>query len=307
MTLQQLEYVLAVADHGHFTKAAEACGITQSTLSAMLHKLEDELDLEIFDRSSHPVRPTVSGQAVVEQARTVVCEARKLMETTLNEGKRQTGTIRIAFAPTIAPYLVPQMIHELAHRPGLDFRASEVNRDNIIRQLLNGELDMGVCSIPHPVPGLLEIPLYQERLLLYVSETDPLFKEKVMNLDTLPFDRLWSIHNEYSFASDVFDNYAYQYARVARYSSGNIATLLHIVNLNDGFTILPELHLKMLRPEDVNKTRTMNPDVKRQVSIFVRQDYVREGLINLIVDTIKQMIPAEMLDSHIAQYPVRLR
>ncbi|MCQ2298473.1 MAG: LysR substrate-binding domain-containing protein [Bacteroidales bacterium] len=307
MTLQQLEYVIAVADHGHFTKAAEACQITQSTLSSMLRKLEEELDMEIFDRSSHPVRPTVSGQSVVDQARIVVHNARKLLESTLSEGKRTTGTIKIAFAPTIAPYLVPQLIHDMSLLPELEFHASEVKRDNIIHQLLTGELDMGVCSIPHPVEGLLEIPIYHEELLLYVSEKDPLFGQEQIDLETLPYDRLWAIHNEYSFASDVFDNYAYKYARVPRYSSGNLPTLLRIVNLNDGFTILPELHLAMLREEDLGKTRPMNPRVSRQVSIFVREDYVRQGLVNIVVDAIKRIIPEEMLDPHIVQYPVRLR
>lgn len=308
MTLQQLEYVIAVADHGHFTKAAEACGITQSTLSSMLHKLEEELDMEIFDRSSHPVQPTVSGRLVVEQARTVVCESRKLLESTLSECKRKSGVLRIAIAPTIAPCLVPQLIHEFASHPEVDFRASETRRDRIVEQLRLGDLDMGIFSVPRPIPGLLEIPIYHERLLFYVSPHDPLYGHAEIDLQTLPFDRLWAIHNEYSFASEVFDNYAYQYARVPRYSSGNIATLLRIVNLNDGFTILPELHLDMLRPEDLSKVRPMvNPEVSRQVSLFVREDFVREGLANMVVDAIKRIVPEAMIDPHLRQYPVRLR
>lgn len=308
MTLQQLEYILAVAEHHQFAKAADALGITQSTLSAMVHKLEEELDVVIFDRSSHPLTPTISGVAVLDQARITLFHAHQLREMTLSERQRKSGNIRIGFSPTIAPYLVPQLIADLGRNPDVEMHASEVQRDKIISQLLSAELDMGVFSIPHPVDGLLEIPIFHERLLAYVSPQDPLYGEPAVDLQHLPYDRLWAIHNEYSFASDVFDDCAYRLARVPRYSSGNVATLLRIVNLNDGFTILPELHLDMLRPEDRTKVRPMvNPEVVRQVSLFVREDYVREGMVNIVVDAIKNIVPESMLDSHIRQFPVRLR
>lgn len=308
MTLQQLEYIVALDEHRHFGRAAEACHITQSTLSSMIHKLEEELDIVVFDRSQHPVEPTTPGRALLKQARLVLREADQLREITLSEQRRTSGVARIGFTPTIAPYVVPDLIHYIDTLPDVEMHASEVHRDKIVKRLRLGQLDMGIMSLRHPADGLLEIPLYRERIMAYVSPKDPLFDQAVVDLSQLPYDRLWAIHNEYSFESDECDNYAYKYARVPRYSSGDITTLLNIVNRNDGFTLIPELHVPMLYEEDKRKVRAIvNHEVSRQVSLYVREDYVHEGLLNVIVDGIKSIIPESMIDARLRQYAVRLR
>lgn len=308
MTLQQLEYVLAVDQYRHFGRAAESCGITQSTLSTMIHKLEEELDVLIFDRAAQPLQPTSVGREIITHARATLQSARQLREATLNERQRSSGTIRIAFSPTVASHIVPRMINIMNQYPEVEVHACEQQRDKVVEQLLNGQLDVGVMALGHHVDHLLEIPLYRERILLYVSPIDPLHGQEEVDLQQLPYDRLWAIHNEYSFASEVCDANAFRYARVPRYSSGNVPTLLHIVNHNDGFTLIPELHVPLLRPEDKQNVRPLvNPEVYRQVSLFVREDYVREGLLNVLADVIKQIIPPSMIDPHLAKFPIRLR
>lgn len=307
MTLQQLEYILAIDEHRHFVRAAESCGITQSTLSSMLKKLEEELDLVIFDRNSHPVCPTEAGQEVLRQARIVLYHANQLKESILSERQKAQGNINIGITPTIAPCIIPALFRYVNQLPGVNIRASELNRDRVIEGLRTARIDMAIMSLTHPIEGLLEIPLYTEKFVAYISPNDPLIQEDSLGSTAMPLERIWVLQHEISFQDQV-DTFSTQEAgRRSIYASGNIATLLHLINANDGFTVLPELHVPMLRPADQHNVRPLiNPVPTRRVSLFVREDYVREGMLNIIADAIKTIIPQHMLDEHLLRYPIRL-
>lgn len=307
MTLQQLEYILAIDEHRHFVRAAESCGITQSTLSSMLKKLEEELDLVIFDRNSHPVCPTEAGQEVLRQARIVLYHANQLKESILSERQKAQGNINIGITPTIAPCIIPALFRYVNQLPGVNIRASELNRDRVIEGLRTARIDMAIMSLTHPIEGLLEIPLYTEKFVAYISPNDPLIQEDSLCSTAMPLERIWVLQHEISFQDQV-DTFSTQEAsRRSIYASGNIATLLHLINANDGFTVLPELHVPMLRPADQHNVRPLiNPVPTRRVSLFVREDYVREGMLNIIADAIKTIIPQHMLDEHLLRYPIRL-
>lgn len=307
MTLQQLEYVLAIDEHRHFVHAAESCGITQSTLSSMLKKLEEELDMVIFDRNSHPICPTEAGQEVIRQARVVMFHAKQLKESTLSQRQKTQGDILIGITPTIAPCIIPKLFNFIKQKPGVNVRASELNRDRVVEKLRIAQLDMGIMSVTHPIDGLLEIPLYTERFVAYVSPNDPLINSESIPSTAMPLERVWVLQHEISFQDQVDTFSTQQAGRRSIYESGNIATLLHLVNANDGFTVLPELHVSMLRHDDQCNVRPLvNPVPTRKVSLFVRQDYVREGMLNIIADAIKTIIPEHMLDEHLVKYPIRL-
>ena len=307
MTLQQLEYVLAVNDYQQFVKAAEMCSITQSTLSSMIKKLEDELDTVIFDRNSHPVKPTLAGESIVQQARVVLYHAHQLEEITLSERKKTTGHIRIGITPTIAPYIIPKMFQHIDSLEDVTMKASELHRDKIIEQLKNAELDMAIMSLPHKDEQLLEIPLYKETFYAYVSPNDPLYQQSAICSNTMPRERMWVLKHEISFQLQVSEFCDQESERRSQYEAGNISTLLHIVRENDGFTAIPELHIPMLRKEDLKKIRQLvDPVPQRQVSLFVRKDYVREGLLNIVADGVKKIVPVHMIDPHLTKYPIRL-
>lgn len=307
MTLQQLEYVLAVSEYQQFVKAAEVCGITQSTLSSMIKKLEDELDLVIFDRNSHPVKPTLAGENIIRQARIVLYHAHQLQESTLSERQQSSGHIKIGVTPTIAPYIIPKLFQYIDAIPELSMSASELHRDKILKQLKNAELDKAIISLPHKDEKLLEIPLYHETFFAFVSPKDPLFEKKEICSSTMPRERMWTLKHEISFQLQVSEFCDQESERRSHYEAGNISTLLHIVRETDGFTAIPELHIPMLRGEDLTKIRPLvNPVPKRLVSLFVRKDYVREKLLNIIADGIKQIVPNHMLDEHLKKYPIRL-
>ena len=307
MTLQQLEYIIAVDNYRHFVKAAESCGITQSTLSSMIRKLEDELDVVIFDRNSHPVKPTISGEEVLRQARMVVYHAKQLQETSLSEKKKASGNIQIGITPTIAPYIIPKLFHHVNENPDVTMQASELHRDQIITKLKNAELDMAIMSYPHEVDGLLSIPLYKEEFFAYVSPNDPLYQQENINSRSMLSERLWALKHEVCFQLQVSEFCDQESKRSLLYESGNVATLLHIVNENDGYTIVPELHIPMIREEHRCHLRPLvDPVPFRIVSLFIRNDYVREGLLNFVVDAIKTIIPQHMLDERLLKFPVRL-
>ncbi len=307
MTLQQLEYIIAVDNYRHFVKAADSCGITQPTLSSMIRKLEEELDVVIFDRNSHPVRPTIAGEEVLRQARMVVYHAKQLQETSLSEKKRASGNIHIGITPTIAPYIIPKLFHRVNDNPDITMQASELHRNVLIDKLKNAELDMVVMSCPHKVEGLLSVPLYREKFFAYVSPSDPLYDQESICSRTMPSERLWALKHEISFQLQVSEFCDQESQRSLLYESGSVATLLHIVNENEGFTIIPELHIPMIREEHrCNLRPLVDPVPVRNVSLFIRNDYVREALLNFVVNAIKTIVPEHMIDEHLLKYPVRL-
>ena len=308
MTLQQLEYVLAVYKYRHFAKAAESCGVTQSTLSLMVHKLEEELDIVVFDRNSHPVVPTMAGEDVIKQAQVVIYNARQLKEMTLSERKRVSGDIHMAITPTVAPYVIPKMFSCLRqYYPDLNLLPIELRRKNTVERLKNAEIDMAIMSMPQKDDMLLEIPLYQEKFLAYVSPTDPLYKEDEVCYATMPRERLWSLMDEICFQHQVDNPGGIGDDSATGYESGSLMTLMRIVEENGGFTILPELHYSMISAPRRQHTRPLvNPTPTRQVSLFVRRDYVRETIVNIIADAIKTIIPAKMLDERLVKFPIRL-
>lgn len=307
MTLQQLEYVLAVYENQHFIKAADACGVTQSTLSSMIKKLEEELDVVIFDRNSHPIVPTLAGKEIIRQANVVLFHSKQLQELALSERKKAIGNIKIGITPTIAPYIIPKLFFFIDTIPEVDIQASEQDRDKIIHLLKTAQIDMGIMSLPGEVDDLLEIPLYRERFFAYVSPRDPLYQQSEINYSTMPRDRFWSLRHEVCFRSQITDSIDVESSRSSFYEAGNVSTLLHIINENTGFTAIPELHIPMLRSEHLCQIRPLvNPVPERQVSLFVRKDYVREGLLNIVADGIKGIIPPHMLDEHLVKYPIKL-
>lgn len=307
MTLQQLEYIVAIDEHRHFVKAAEACGITQSTLSSMVHKLEEELDLTIFDRNSHPIRPTLAGEQILKQARVVIFHSKQLEEMSKNERKSISGNIRLGITPTVAPYIIPKLFRYINTIPDITITADEFYHNNLVQKLKNAELDIVIMSYPGNNGTFLEIPLYREKLWAYVSSNDPLFNEESIDFNTMPRERLWALKNEICFQRQLSGLCYMESKRSSMYESGNITTLIRIADENEGFTIIPELHIPILKENRKANIRPFKePCPERVVSLFVRHDFVREGLLNVIADGIKTIIPQEMLDSRLLKYPIRL-
>lgn len=307
MTLQQLQYIVAVDKHRHFVRAAEACGVTQSTLSAMIKSLETELDVTIFDRTAHPVVPTSIGEKIISQAKVVLFNAGQIEEISLSERGITSGTINLGIIPTIAPYLLPRMFLEFGNYPNIKLNVSERQTSAIIERLKRAELDMAILATPLNEPELIEIPVYYEKFFAYVSPIDSLYSEEEISPDKLPGINFWLLQEGHCFRNQIINICNKSTVHSAVYEAGSIDTLIKVIDINGGHTIIPELHIPLLTEEQKRNVRNLkNGDSVREISIVIRNDYVRESMLNIVSDVIKKIIPEAMLDARLKKYAIRI-
>ena len=296
MTIQQLEYIVAVDNYKHFGKAALACGITQPTLSLMIKKLEEELDVTIFRRDSHPVRATEMGEKVLERARMVLLKAGELVEMTKSEKELSSGELNIGMISTVAPVLVPGLfMYILKKHPSVQPVIQEMQTENIKTQLHKGQLDMGIVASPADDADLVEIPLYREGFLAYVSPDNPLHKQSSLDSATLLDHPLWIMKKGLRLfdKSLLAEGETFSYEQM--YEGGRAGTLIYIVNSIGGITLVPESHVHLiLYSMQSNLRPIVGASAKRTVSLVLRKDYFHETMMNIIVDAVRNTIPAEM-------------
>lgn len=196
MTLQQLRYIIAIDDYRHFGKAAEACGLTQSTLSLMVKKLEEELDVRLFDRDAHPVAPTEIGRKVIDRAKVVLYNVEQISEMTRTEKETLTGPLKIALISTVAPVLVPGFFKYFGENfPSIALQTEEMLTDTIKDRLRKAEVDMGIMAGPVSDADLLEIPLYHERFLAYVASNNPVYAQESIRMESILEQPVWIIRD----------------------------------------------------------------------------------------------------------------
>ena len=246
MNVQQLKYIVALNRFRNFARAAEACQISQPTLSAMLVKLEEELDTRIFERSNKTVSPTVSGKKIIRQAETALQEIDRISEIVMEEKGEIGGKLSLAVGPTIAPYILPKFIkYYRENYPSVDLNILELKADFMLDSLLRGETDAGIAISDNSRKGILEIPLYTEKFYVYLAESCwrklPVFKP-----ENLEYENMWIMKE-----AQCLRNSAVSFCKARSkghhiYEAGSIETLIRIVDENGGFTIIPEMHLPFL-------------------------------------------------------------
>ena len=298
MTLQQLRYVVAIDDYRHFGKAAEACGLTQSTLSLMVKKLEEELDVHLFDRDAHPVVPTEIGRKVIDRAKVVLYNVEQIAEMTRSEKETLSGPLKVALISTISPVLIPGLFKYIGEKyPSIALQTEEMLTGTIKDKLRKAEVDMGILAGPVSEPGLLEIPLYHERFLAYVSPGNPAYAQESIRRDYLAGQPIWIIREglRQLDPKDIKDG-AFSYERY--FEGGRVGILIQVVNDNGGITLVPETHTGFIRNglEDCLRP-IVDPVPSRTISLVVRSDYIHEAKLNAVVDAVKRIIPGTMLDN----------
>jgi len=308
MTLQQLEYVLALEKTRHFVRAAEMCGVTQPTLSAMIQKLEDELDCKIFDRSRQPIEVTEIGNQIIRQAQVIIYQSNQLKESVKTEKDTVSGTLNLAIIPTIAPYLLPQFIATFRKsHPTISLRVSEMHTSTIIEKLRVAEIDMAILSTPLDDPKILEVPLYYERFVAYISPNEPIYSRLELSATDMPLDKLWVLEEGHCMRNQVFNFCNDKPIQNSTYEAGSIGTLVRIVDVNGGYTVIPELHVNLLTEDQKNNLREIvKPEATREISVVIRHDFVREGILNAVAECIKEIIPSHMLDARLKKFAIRL-
>ena len=308
MTLQQLEYIIAIEDHGYFVVAAEACGVTQSTMSLMVKKLEEELDVRIFNRETHPVSVTEIGRKIIDEARQVVYHSKQLVEMTRSEKELSSGDLNIAMTTSVAPVLMADMFKFLRLRyPALRLRTEEMITTTILAKLKKAEIDMGILTAPINDPDLLEIPLYYERFFAYVSPENAMARQENLERDHVLDNPVWIMRNGVRLfdRSMLRSGEAFTYEKM--YEGGRVTILLQIANESGGITIIPETHIKFLSASMRKCLKPIvNPVPKRTICLAIRKDYIHEQIMNIVIRSIKTIIPYELWDSVIMTEYLRL-
>ena len=299
MTLQQLEYIVAVYRTRHFVKAAEACGVTQPTLSAMIQKLEAELDVKLFERSSQQVIPTAIGKVVVEQAWKVLNRARKLKDIVAEEKKSLTGTFRLGILPTIAPYLLPRFFPRLMREnSSLEIRVVEMKTADIRRAIDRGEIDAAVMVDTGDLDDYALTTLFYEQFLAYVSPSDQLSAKKSIKTSDLSNELLWLLDEGHCFRDQLVKYCQLKAAKTSQsaYSLGSIETFMRIVENGQGMTFIPELATMQLTPTQKELVRPFAiPIPTREVVMATSKAFVRKSLLDMIVGQIRNSVPEKML------------
>ena len=299
MTLQQMEYIVAVYRLRHFARAAEHCGVTQPTLSAMIQKLETELGVKIFERSSQQVIPTEIGRKVVEQAWKVLVRANRIHDIVNEERHSLAGTFSLGILPTIAPYLLPRFFTRLQREhPEADIRVMEMKTADIKRALNRGELDAAILVSLDDMDHYVQTPLFYEQFLAYVSRGDALFSHKAIKTSDLNNEFLWLLDEGHCFRDQLVKFCQLKSADSSKktYSLGSIETFMRMVEGRQGVTFIPELALEQLSPAQHELVRPFAlPIPVREVVLLTTRAFVRHSVLNLIADAVRSSVPQRML------------
>ena len=309
MTLQQMEYIVALDKYRHFVLAAEACGVTQPTLSAMIQKLEEELDVKIFSRDRKNISPTAIGEKIIRQARIALNETQRIREVVADESSSMNGSLRIGILPTIAPYLVPDFIYHFRNTyPNVNLSIDEKENKSLVQDLRFGNLDIAITTPPEAQTNILEIPVYVEKFVAYFSERCSKARQIIAN-DNLPPEHMWILKEGHCLPNSGINFCKNKDIGNHIYEAGSIDTLIKIVDKNGGYTIIPELHISTLNEEQKKNIQTLdvNPPAQRNVSILIKDDFIRERMVNAVLDTIKAIIPAHMMDERFNRLSIKLR
>ncbi len=298
MTIVQLEYIVAVDTYRSFVMAAEKCFVTQPTLSMQVQKLEETLGVKLFDRSHQPVIPTEIGIEVIEQARRVLQESYKISEVITERKGEIGGELRIGVIPTIAPYLLPKVLGAFMSKyPRVKLSISELTTESIVQKLKTGLLDCGIMATPLDENVLTERPVYYENFVSYVSKQSPVFKKKSLNINDLDIDDLWLLNEGHCMRNQVLNicKHKKSHNQNLEYNTGSIETLIRMVEMNNGITILPELSLQEFSVKQLDKVRYFkSPEPSREISIVTHANYIKKRTIDALEEEILNSVPKRM-------------
>jgi LysR family transcriptional regulator, hydrogen peroxide-inducible genes activator len=309
MTFIQLEYIIAVDTWRHFAEAASHCFVTQPTLSMQIQKLEEELEVKLFDRSKQPVVPTETGAEIIEQARKILAERNHLLENLQHKKGVLTGELRIGIIPTLAPYLLPLFIQPFTRKyPGVKLIVNEMMTELIISRLREGKIDAGILVTPLQETGIREHILFYEEMMAYVSRKNEVYEKTYLLPQDIDPNKLWLLEEGHCFRSQIAN--LCELKKISRetshfeYEAGSIETLRRMVELNDGITIIPELatlDMPMRQTQLIRHFR--KPVPMREVSLVVHRNFVKEKLIEVLKEEILQKLP-DKIRKNKSQYTV---
>lgn len=301
MNIQQFQYVLAVVDLKNFEAAAEKCFVTQSTLSTMIRRFENEIDIKIFNRKTKPVSITAEGEEIIKRLRIVLNEVDSLKNLMQELKGEMVGDLKIAIIPTIAPYLLPLFLNDFTDTfPNIKLIVKEMTTSEIQKSLKIRSIDIGILALPLEDQELDEIDLYSEPFLLYDCSGE--ISNSKISVNNLDYSKLCLLQEGHCLRTqvqricDLSDQCATREVNF-EFESGSMDSLFRVTKVRKGMTILPYLASKDL-PEDMRKKliEFNAPIPIRKVGLITHKFFVKKKLLvklkDLIQNSVSSYIPS---------------
>ena len=295
MTITQLHYVLAVAEHQNFTKAAQHCFVTQPTLSMQVQKLEEQLNVQIFDRGKKPIELTNVGRKIVAQAKNIDAEAERINDIVDKEKGFVGGEFRLGIIPTVMPTLLPMFLKTFIKKyPKVKLKIEELTTEEIIQRINDGHLDAAIAATPLKIENIKERALFYEPFVGYIPANHRLKNKKTIEVSDLDTNDMLLLEDGHCFREGVLnlcktlnkaDDEKFQL------ESGSIEMLVKLANEGMGMTLLPYLNtLDLKKKEQKNLHYFAPPSPAREVSLIYRKNELKIQIINAIHGAISAII-----------------
>lgn len=272
MNIRDLEYLIALADYKHFRKAADACNVSQPTLSGQIRKLEEEMGTVLLERTSRKVLFTQSGLMLVEQAKVVLREVKILKEMASNQGKEMSGPLHIGIIPTLGPYLSPLILPTLKTAfPDLELYIYELQTNVLVEQLESGQLDCGIVAFAKESEPFIEVPIFHEKMLLAVSSKHEWAKLNTLDIHKLRDKEMLMLDDGHCLKTQTMDYCLSVGAKEnPRFKASSLETLRNMVASDTGIAFIPELASQSGQTDKIRYLSFNEPTPYRAVGLIYR-------------------------------------
>lgn len=299
MTLTQLNYILAVDRCRNFAQAAKECFVTQPTLSMQVQKLEDYLQIIIFDRSKSPVEPTPMGKKVLEYAAKVMHGANALEELSKSLRGEVSGEFILAVIPTLAPYVLPLFVQQFIEAyPKVELKVYEHQTDDIIKLLKEGKLDGAILATPLQVKDIKEESLFYEPFKVFLSPDHELLKKKSIDEKDLDLREAWLLKEGHCMRAQALQLCQFKKVNEGRqlfFEAGSLETLINLVKSSQGFTVLPYLAAINMPEKDQTMLRNFKQNIPvREISFVTGPLSMKTSIQKALIEVILANIPKEL-------------
>lgn len=299
MNLRDLRYLVALADHRHFGKAAAACFVSQPTLSTQIRKLEDELGVAVVERAPRKVMLTPVGREMAERARRIVAEVEQMKETARRSQDPEAGTVRLGMFPTLGPYLLPHVVPRIRARfPRLELRLVEEKSDVLLARLKDGRLDAGLLALPVHDEQLHAEFLFEEPFLLAVPESHPLARRGALSLEDLASEKLLLLEDGHCLRDQALDVCALAGSgERGEFRATSLETLRQMVAADVGVTLLPTLAVKppVARSENIHLLPFRDASPSRRIAMVWRRSSAMHAFLTSLAQVFRDL-PDELFE-----------
>lgn len=301
MNLRDLHYLVALAELRHFGKAAEACFVSQPTLSMQIRKLEEELGVALFERAPRKVMLTPAGHDIVARARRVLAEVEQMKEAARRSRDPEAGTLRLGVFPTLGPYLLPHVVPQLRERfPQLELQLVEEKSDVLLERLRAGRLDAALLALPVTDDQLHAHFLFEEPFVLAAPAQHPLAQAASLTMDALSDETLLLLEDGHCLRDQALDVCRLSGAREkAGFRATSLETLRQMVAAGAGVTLLPALAVQapVAQPRNIRLVRFRDPRPSRKIALVWRKSSAMDGFLHTLADAIGELARAQLQDA----------